>query len=74
MTSALPSVETFHLGPHIASRIWTGLWQLSSPEWGTAKVSKIREAMARHLAMGYNGFGAFLASTLRPFLTVSQIW
>ncbi|KAF9523696.1 NADP-dependent oxidoreductase domain-containing protein [Crepidotus variabilis] len=56
MTTSVPAVETFRLGPHIASRIWTGLWQLSSPEWGTAKVSKIREAMARHVAMGYNGF------------------
>jgi len=41
----------------VSSRIWTGLWQLSSPEWGTAKASKVRQAMKRYVEMGYNGFG-----------------
>lgn len=57
MTAPTPVIETFCLGPFISSRIWTGLWQLSSPEWGTAKASKIRQAMSRHVEMGYTGFG-----------------
>jgi len=57
MSTATYPIETFRLGPHESSRIWTGLWQLSSPEWGTAKVSKVRDAMKRHVEMGYTGFG-----------------
>jgi len=57
MTAPTPVIETFCLGPFVSSRIWTGLWQLSSPEWGTAKASKIRQAMNRHVEMGYTGFG-----------------
>jgi hypothetical protein len=57
MASPTPAVECFRLGPLVSSRIWTGLWQLSSQEWGTAKVSKVIEAMKRHVEMGYTGFG-----------------
>ncbi|KAG6848842.1 hypothetical protein H0H93_013562 [Arthromyces matolae] len=50
-------IETFQLGPFIAPRIWTGLWQLSSNAWGTAPVSKIRQGMAKHVELGYTAFG-----------------
>ncbi|KAJ7627113.1 Aldo keto reductase [Roridomyces roridus] len=49
--------ETFQLGPFTAPRLWTGLWQLSSNAWGTAPVSKIRQAMGRHVDLGYTAFG-----------------
>ena len=62
MPSSVPTVESFRLGPFVSSRIWIGLWQLSSPEWGTAKVSKVLEAMNRHVEMGYTGFGTHDAS------------
>jgi hypothetical protein len=52
--------ETFRLGPLTTPRLWTGLWQLSSNAWGSASVSKIRQGMARHAALGYTAFG-------RPF-------
>ncbi|KAJ7281036.1 Aldo keto reductase [Mycena rebaudengoi] len=48
--------ETFTLGPHTVTRLWTGLWQLSSNAWGTASVSKIRGAMTRHLELGHSAF------------------
>ncbi|KAJ7075308.1 NADP-dependent oxidoreductase domain-containing protein [Mycena belliarum] len=48
--------ETFALGPFDAPRLWTGLWQLSSNAWGAAPVSKIRQAMGRHVASGYTAF------------------
>ncbi|KAG7094495.1 hypothetical protein E1B28_008094 [Marasmius oreades] len=49
-------METVHLGPFVVPRIWTGLWQLSGNAWGSAPVSKIREAMKRHVDMGYTAF------------------
>jgi hypothetical protein len=52
-----PAHETFQLGPFTAPRLWTGLWQLSSNAWGTASVSKIRQAMGRHVERGYTAFG-----------------
>ncbi|KAJ6479578.1 NADP-dependent oxidoreductase domain-containing protein [Mycena sanguinolenta] len=48
--------ETFKLGEFTLPRMWTGLWQLSSNAWGTAPVSKIRQAMARHVEKGYTAF------------------
>ncbi|KAI6118226.1 NADP-dependent oxidoreductase domain-containing protein [Pisolithus sp. B1] len=49
-------METFELGQFTASRIWVGLWQLSSIAWGSAPVAKIRQGMARHVELGYNAF------------------
>ncbi|KAJ7281051.1 NADP-dependent oxidoreductase domain-containing protein [Mycena rebaudengoi] len=52
----LATHENFQLGPFIAPRVWTGLWQLSSNAWGTASASKIRSAMGRHVALGHTAF------------------
>jgi hypothetical protein len=49
--------ETFKLGEFTVPRLWTGLWQLSSNAWGTAPVSKIRQAMGRYVESGYMAFG-----------------
>ncbi|KAF9511499.1 hypothetical protein BS47DRAFT_1373008 [Hydnum rufescens UP504] len=40
----------------VVPRIWIGLWQLSSPAWGTAPVSKIRAEMNRHFLRGFTTF------------------
>lgn len=45
------------LGSLIVPRVWIGLWQLSSPAWGTAPASKIRAEMMRHMEHGYTTFG-----------------
>ncbi|KAJ7696208.1 Aldo keto reductase [Mycena rosella] len=50
------ALETFQLGPFTAPRLWTGLWQLSSNAWGSASVSKVRQAMGRHVEAGYTAF------------------
>ncbi|KAJ6589448.1 Aldo keto reductase [Mycena capillaripes] len=48
--------EKITLGEFTVPRLWTGLWQLSSNAWGTASVSKIRQAMGRHVDLGYTAF------------------
>ncbi|KAI0049080.1 Aldo/keto reductase [Auriscalpium vulgare] len=48
--------DSFALGPYTVPRLWVGLWQLSSPAWGTAPASQIREAMRRHVDHGYTAF------------------
>ncbi|KAJ7113167.1 Aldo keto reductase [Mycena epipterygia] len=48
--------ETFKLGQFTVPRVWVGLWQLSSNAWGTASVSKIRQAMGRHVDLGHTAF------------------
>ncbi|KAK7017682.1 NADP-dependent oxidoreductase domain-containing protein [Favolaschia claudopus] len=55
-TTDVPVHETFQLGEATVPRLWTGLWQLSSNAWGTAPVSKIRQAMGRHVDSGYTTF------------------
>ena len=44
-------------------RLWTGLWQLSSPAWGTAPAARIRKEMLKHVSKGFTAFGT------RPFFT-----
>ncbi|KAG1831696.1 NADP-dependent oxidoreductase domain-containing protein [Suillus subluteus] len=46
------SSRSFHCPSSMGS-----LWQLSSNAWGSASAAKIRQAMARHIEMGYNAFG-----------------
>ncbi|KAJ7511030.1 NADP-dependent oxidoreductase domain-containing protein [Mycena galericulata] len=64
------------LAPRVtAPCLWTGLWQLSSNAWGTAPVSKIRQAMGRYVDRGHTAFdhgsaeliyGQFRASLQTP--------
>jgi len=37
-------------------RVWTGLWQLSSPAWGTAPAARIRREMRKHVDKGFLAF------------------
>lgn len=52
-----PALETTNLGPFVVPRVWTGLWQLSSPAWGTAPAGRIKREMMRHVKEGYSAFG-----------------
>jgi len=52
----LPTIEKINLGPLVVPRVWNGLWQLSSPSWGTAPTGRIRREMARHVDQGYYAF------------------
>ncbi|KAJ7652358.1 NADP-dependent oxidoreductase domain-containing protein [Mycena polygramma] len=49
--------ETFDLGPHKGvTRLWCGLWQLSSNAWGSAPVPRIRKCMGEHVDLGFTAF------------------
>lgn len=54
--SNLPPAETFQLGSRRLPRIFSGLWQLSSPAWGAAPVSKILQQFTQYT---HNGLTAF---------------
>lgn len=51
-----PALETTKLGSFTVPRVWTGLWQLSSPAWGTAPAGRIKREMLRHVKEGYTAF------------------
>ncbi|KIM27582.1 hypothetical protein M408DRAFT_330015 [Serendipita vermifera MAFF 305830] len=64
-TSPYTPSETFKLAiPHSCHptsfvevpRVWTGLWQLSSPAWGTAPAARIRREMKKHVDKGFVAF------------------
>ncbi|GJJ13970.1 hypothetical protein Clacol_008227 [Clathrus columnatus] len=57
-------VETVRLGPLVVPRVFNGLWQLSSPAWGTAPVSKIKQEMKRYFDAGFIAFGNAVSSSL----------
>ncbi|KAJ7881783.1 NADP-dependent oxidoreductase domain-containing protein [Mycena olivaceomarginata] len=49
--------ETFDLGPlKSVTRLWCGLWQLSSNAWGSAPVPRIRKCMGQHVDLGFTAF------------------
>ncbi|KAJ4258235.1 hypothetical protein NW762_008384 [Fusarium torreyae] len=48
--------ETFQLGDRILPRIFSGLWQMSSPAWGAAPISKIVEQFSTHVQSGFTAF------------------
>lgn len=54
---AASGLETTALGPFVVPRVWNGLWQLSSPAWGTAPAGRIKREMTRHMKEGYTAFG-----------------
>jgi hypothetical protein len=53
----LTPVETFQLGDALVPRIFMGLWQLSSPAWGSASQSKMMHQFRRHVNAGLTAFG-----------------
>jgi hypothetical protein len=48
--------ETFLLNGFALPRIFTGLWQLSSPAWGTASRSKMMEQFSNYVQHGFTAF------------------
>jgi hypothetical protein len=55
----LPPLEvkdTFQLGDIKLPRIFCGLWQLSSPAWGSAPATKIMTGFARYVQRGLTAF------------------
>lgn len=52
----LPAKETFQLGDRTLPRIFSGLWQMSSPAWGSAQMSKIIDGFSTHVQNGFTAF------------------
>ncbi|KAF4950043.1 hypothetical protein FGADI_8489 [Fusarium gaditjirri] len=48
--------ETFQLGNRTLPRIFSGLWQMSSPAWGSAQMSKIIEGFSTYVQNGFTAF------------------
>ncbi|KAF5638851.1 priB-like protein [Fusarium sp. NRRL 25303] len=52
----LPAKETFQIDDRTLPRIFSGLWQMSSPAWGSAQMSKIIEGFSTHVQNGFTAF------------------
>ncbi|KAF2166034.1 hypothetical protein M409DRAFT_55381 [Zasmidium cellare ATCC 36951] len=77
---AIPaSIETFSLNNIPLPRLFSGLWQLSSPSWGVASTKQIQEHFQAHVSQGFVAydmadhygdaeivFGNFRASCTNP--------
>ncbi|KAL2380633.1 hypothetical protein RJZ90_004470 [Blastomyces dermatitidis] len=50
------AIEYFQLGPFTVPRLFIGLWQLSSPAWGSASKSKILSQFQKHVDSGFTAF------------------
>lgn len=48
--------ETFDLNGRSLPRIFSGLWQMSSPAWGSASTSKIIDELSKHVGSGLTAF------------------
>ncbi|SCO57566.1 related to protein priB [Fusarium fujikuroi] len=56
ITRPLPAKETFQLGDKILPRIFSGLWQMSSPAWGSAQMTEIIDGFSTHVQNGFTAF------------------
>ncbi|KAI5307279.1 hypothetical protein KEM56_001090 [Ascosphaera pollenicola] len=56
MASQNNDVESWRLGPFTVPRLFTGLWQLSSPAWGTASRSRMLKHFEKHVKEGFTAF------------------
>jgi hypothetical protein len=56
--ACLNSIERFQLGKSLVPRMFIGLWQFSSPAWGTASKSKINKHFRKHVDTGFTAYGA----------------
>ncbi|KAL0933589.1 aldo/keto reductase [Colletotrichum truncatum] len=48
-----PDFETFDLGPYQFPRLFNGLWQLSSPAWGSGTAKRQEEELIRAVQAGF---------------------
>lgn len=53
------SVENFQLGTNLLPRVFMGLWQFSSPAWGTATRTKIHQDFRKHVDAGFTAYGIY---------------
>jgi len=51
--------ETVQLGSLEVPRIFAGLWQFSSPAWGTASRTKINTDFRKHVDTGFTAYGKY---------------
>ncbi|CZT21885.1 related to protein priB [Ramularia collo-cygni] len=49
-------VETFKLGEKRVPRLFSGLWQLSSPSWGTASSAQIQSQFSQYASYGFTAY------------------
>jgi hypothetical protein len=50
------AIETFRLKNWTLPRIFSGLWQMSSPAWGAASVSQVTKQFHSHVQSGFTAF------------------
>jgi hypothetical protein len=55
-TIGLHNIETFDLDDRKLPRLFTGLWQLSSPSWGVASHSQMSEQFLRYADSGFTAY------------------
>jgi hypothetical protein len=55
MTAASP-LESVKLGEALVPRMFMGLWQFSSPAWGSASRSKINKHFRKHVDCGFTAY------------------
>lgn len=53
---ASTTIETFQIGNKTLPRLFSGLWQLSSPSWGVAPKSKIFSQFWRFVGQGFTAY------------------
>lgn len=51
-----PSIETFELNGKQLPRLFSGLWQLSSPSWGTASTQSIQTQFQSYASQGFTAY------------------
>ncbi|KAG9242917.1 aldo/keto reductase-like protein [Calycina marina] len=49
-------IERFQLGKSLVPRMFMGLWQFSSPAWGTASTTKINKHFRKHVDAGLTAY------------------
>lgn len=50
------TLETFQLNGKVLPRLFSGLWQLSSPSWGTASTQQIRRQFESYACKGFTAY------------------
>lgn len=63
-------IETFRLGPHLMPRVFNGLWQLSSPAWGSAGAESQEAALAELVELGLSTAGECILQQCTSFPVV----
>ncbi|KAL5612978.1 hypothetical protein BROUX41_003944 [Berkeleyomyces rouxiae] len=54
--SSQSAIETFSMGDKVLPRLFSGLWQLSSPSWGVASKAKIMAQFEYYANLGFTAF------------------